>query len=84
MFLKIRLPSSILALCLCIVVAECLPWFQTFIPNGDNVPNPCTEEDQGDIWERVGHKNRLMEMDKNPQNTTNQFGLVSRPIYSLL
>ena len=31
---------------------EAHPWYQTYIPNGDKVPNPCLA---GTAWSGVGH-----------------------------
>ncbi len=31
------------------------PGYKEKIPNGDTVPNPCSE-DEGDFWAGVGHK----------------------------
>lgn len=37
--------------------------YRGFIPNGFNVPNPCTA-DPTDIWARVGHVNQDWKVDK--------------------
>ena len=36
-------------------IAYGYPWFQTRIPNGNRVPNPCAKGSK--IWAGVGHRN---------------------------
>ncbi|XP_052091653.1 temptin-like [Mytilus californianus] len=54
--MKMMYPAHILALCIVIVNVCCYEKHQKLIPNGNNVPNPCSKN-QKSIWRAVGHFN---------------------------
>ena len=49
------LQLATLGVCLSLIAAY--PGFQNAIPNGNRVPNPCSDPESGDIWQGVGHVN---------------------------
>ena len=57
------------------------PYFQTHIPNGPNVPNPCLPDA---AWPGVGHKNPAGAGERNPFGLDfAQSGFVSVDFFSL-
>ncbi|KAK7491566.1 hypothetical protein BaRGS_00017205, partial [Batillaria attramentaria] len=57
MFLKLLLPLAL------VIVVTGFQTFQSLIPNGDKVPNPC---DSSTIWAGVGHLNPAGGGPRNP------------------
>jgi hypothetical protein len=54
---------SLLAIMTIAATVDGYSMYQTYIPNGLNVPNPCT---MGAVWPGVGHQNTAGGGDRNP------------------
>lgn len=74
--------------CVCVGLMHGYPGFLKEIPNGEAVPNPCTEDPE-DKWNLVGHKfaSRIEFMRARRQLSdkyVNVFGEVRRFIFRIL
>lgn len=74
--------------CVCVGLMHGYPGFLKEIPNGEAVPNPCTEDPE-DKWNLVGHMyaSRIEFMRarrQNPDRYVNVFGEVRRFIFCIL
>ena len=57
-----QIKSVVLLICTVPIVTG-YPTYQTYIPNGQRVPNPCQP---GTVWQGVGHKNPAGGGPRNP------------------
>lgn len=74
--------------CVCVGLMHGYPGFLKEIPNGEAVPNPCTEDPE-DKWNLVGHMyaSRIEFMRarrQNPDRYVNVFGEVRHFIFRIL
>lgn len=74
--------------CVCVGLMHGYPGFLKEIPNGEAVPNPCTEDPE-DKWNLVGHMyaSRIEFMRarrQNPDRYVNVFGEVRHFIFCIL
>lgn len=74
--------------CVCVGLMHGYPGFLKEIPNGEAVPNPCTEDPE-DKWNLVGHMyaSRIEFMRarrQNPDRYVNVFGEVRQFIFRIL